>query len=199
MRINEKHNLSSHPLYSVWTDMKKRCYNKKAKSYPSYGKKGVVVCDLWVNSFKSFYDWALSNGWKEGLEIDKDTKGNGMVYSPDTCSIVTRKENMNCRTTSQNIEYNGESNTLSEWQDITGIEQGVLRDRIFRYKWSVERALTTPTIVDRKKKILCVNSGEVFDSAYEAAEEKNLLRTSIVSVLTGRRLSTGGLSFKYLN
>lgn len=199
MKKNEKHCLSKHPLYSVWTDMKKRCCNEKAKSYPTYGGRGVVVCELWINSFKSFYNWCMGNGWKPGLEIDKDIKGNGLLYSPETCIVVTRKQNTNCRVSSQKIEHDGNIKTLSEWQDITGIEQGVLWDRIFRYKWNVEKALTTPVIIDRKKKILCVNTGEIFSSATEASKNKNLLRTSIVSVLSGRRLSTGGLSFQYYN
>lgn len=195
----ERHGLSTHPLHGVWTSMMQRCYYPAAKSYKDYGAVGVVVCDEWKNNFKCFYDWAVSNGWKKGLEIDKDIKGSRKLYSPENCLIVTRKENMNARKSNNRVEYNGQTKTLSEWQDITGIEQGVLWDRIFRYKWSLQRALTTNIITDRKKRIICVNTGEIFSSAKEAAEIKNLLRTSIVSVLSGRRLSTGGLSFKYHN
>src|SRR5690606_20715304 len=33
--------------YNIWCDIIKRCYNKKHKSYKSYGGKGVAVCDRW--------------------------------------------------------------------------------------------------------------------------------------------------------
>ena len=40
--------------------------------------------------------------------------------------------------------YKGEVHTLLEWEAITGISKIVLADRIFKYKWTAEMALTTP-------------------------------------------------------
>lgn len=82
-----------HPLYVIWMSMRMRCYNKNEKSYKDYGGRGVVICEEWLNSFQSFFDWAISNGWKKGLFIDKDIKSDSKIYSPETCSIVTRAEN----------------------------------------------------------------------------------------------------------
>lgn len=89
----------NHPLYDVWKGMKARCKNKNHSSWDIYGGKGVQVCELWDNSFKSFYDWCIENGWKEGLQIDKDIIPNEMgipalLYSPEYCKIVSRKENV---------------------------------------------------------------------------------------------------------
>jgi hypothetical protein len=198
MRKNIKHGLSFHPLYVVWSNIKARCYYKKAKSYSDYGQKGVTMCSEWKNNFKSFYDWCIENGWSKGLEIDKDIKGTGLLYSPEMCLIVTRKENVNNKSNKLQIEFNGETKNLSEWQDRTGIEQGILWDRIFRYKWSAEKALTEP-IIDKRKSIICVETGEVFKSISQAAIEKNANRTNIFKVLSGERHTTGGFSFKYLN
>ncbi len=82
-----------HPLYDVWKGMKARCNNKNHSSYKRYGGRGVKVCEEWSKDFISFYEWALANGFRYGLHIDKDLKGNGMLYSPDTCQWVTPKEN----------------------------------------------------------------------------------------------------------
>lgn len=87
-RLKGTHNLTNHPLYSVWEGIKKRCYNQNNKSYPNYGGKGVIVCEDWLKNFKAFYDWAIVNGYKKGLEIDKDKLApskTGNLYCPEYC------------------------------------------------------------------------------------------------------------------
>jgi len=90
-----KHGLTKHKLFIVWTNMKKRCYKPNTTGYQHYGDRGIRVCIRWKGSFKSFYNWAMANGWQEGLEIDrKDNDGN---YHPDNCRFVTRAVNNNNR------------------------------------------------------------------------------------------------------
>ena len=88
-----KHNMSAHPLYSVWDGIKSRCYNKNHTGYSYYGGRGVEMCDEWRKDFKAFYEWAIDNGWRRGLQVDKDIKGTGLMYSPNDCLIVTPKQN----------------------------------------------------------------------------------------------------------
>jgi hypothetical protein len=85
-----KHGYRYYPLYQVWVNMKKRCYNKDNKQYKDYGGRGIIVCDEWMNP-KIFIEWCLANGWEKGLQIDRrDNDGN---YDPDNCRFVTPKEN----------------------------------------------------------------------------------------------------------
>ena len=78
-------------LYRVWSNMKSRCYNTKVRSYADYGLKGIMVCDEWLNSFTSFRNWALSNGYKEDLTIDRiDPNGN---YCPENCRWLSAHDN----------------------------------------------------------------------------------------------------------
>lgn len=86
-----KHGLRNHPLFMVWQDMKRRCYNKKYKSYSDYGGRGIKVCDEWLNNFKTFYDFCITNGWKKGLCIDREN--NNGDYNPNNCRFVRHKEN----------------------------------------------------------------------------------------------------------
>lgn len=72
--------------------MRQRCENKNIKCYRNYGARGVTVCKEW-GDFSIFYDWAMSNGWEQGLHVDKDKIGNGLLYSPETCCIITQAEN----------------------------------------------------------------------------------------------------------
>jgi group I intron endonuclease len=46
--------------------------------------------------------------------------------------------------------------------------------------------------------IVCLNTGVVYNSMKDAAEELNLTIPNIIQVLKGRRLETKGYSFKYL-
>jgi hypothetical protein len=81
-------------LYSVWKSMKKRCENKKSKSYKWYGAKGVSVCNEW-HDYSVFKKWAFANGYKEDAArgectIDRiDPYGN---YEPLNCRWVTMAE-----------------------------------------------------------------------------------------------------------
>lgn len=93
------HGLCNTPIYNTWRGMLSRCYNPKATGFKNYGDKGVTVCSEWRNNFESFKDWALANGWKEGLQIDKDKLcyEQGIfpkVYSPTTCLWVTPEDNL---------------------------------------------------------------------------------------------------------
>ena len=86
-----KHRLSKHPLFHLWSGIHARCYSPKATRYSSYGGKGIIVCEDWLNAFLPFYDWACTHGWKPGLTIDrKDNNGN---YTPSNCRFITRAEN----------------------------------------------------------------------------------------------------------
>ena len=133
------HGLSNHRLYAKWNDVKNRCYNKKVSSYKIYGGRGVVMCDEWRNDFKCFYNWCIENGWEEGMQIDKDIKGDGLLYSPGTCCFVTPKKNCNNRRSNRYIEYNGVVKTLMEWSEHFGVNPGTLFGRLSR-GWSLDKA-----------------------------------------------------------
>lgn len=106
IKINIKHGGKYTKLYSVHHSMKQRCSNINAKAYKDYGGRGITVCDEWLDKdtgFINFRDWALNNGYQEGLEIDRiDNNGN---YNSDNCRFVTAQENtQNRRTTKLNKE-----------------------------------------------------------------------------------------------
>lgn len=101
-KTNIKHNKSYSKLYKVWQGMKTRCYNKNFIYYCNYGGRGITICKEWLNDFEIFYKWAISNGYKEGLTIDRiNNDGN---YEPNNCRWITRAEqNRNQRKTKNRV------------------------------------------------------------------------------------------------
>ena len=88
-----KHGMNRTKIYSVYANIKYRCYNSNHHEFRNYGGKGIIVCDEWLgdNGFSNFYEWALKNGYKEGLTIDRiNSEGN---YEPNNCQWITRSEN----------------------------------------------------------------------------------------------------------
>jgi len=85
-----KHGLHRSKIYKVWTSLKQRCHNPNASFFNRYGGRGITYCEDW-DQFQPFYDWAMENGYQEGLTIDRiNNDGN---YEPSNCRWVTHQEN----------------------------------------------------------------------------------------------------------
>ncbi len=126
----KKHGLTKHPLYHVWGSMKRRCYNKKDRAYKWYGAKGIGICDEWLNDFKCFYNWAISNGWAKGLSIDREK--NELGYSPENCRFITMAKQQANRTYNYHIEYNGQIKTLADWCKELNLSYSLMNNRMWR-------------------------------------------------------------------
>lgn len=137
---NKRHGLCSHPLYSTWSGMKERCNNKNSENYKWYGAIGVTVCKEW-NDFKTFYDWSINNGWKKGLDLDKDILGDGKLYSPDTCCYVTHIRNSWAKKGAIKVLFRGEMALLSELCIANNVPYKKVHERIFGRGWSVEDSI----------------------------------------------------------
>ena len=95
--VHTTHGMHKTRLHSVWTNMLQRTGAVKGadeKKKRRYQDRGITVCDEWL-VFENFRDWALSHGYKEGLQIDRVDNDKG--YCPENCRWVTPKENVNNR------------------------------------------------------------------------------------------------------
>lgn len=138
-KVNTKHGKSNTKLHQVWRGIKDRCYNINAKNYKYYGGRGIQVCHEWLHNFQPFYDWAMNNGYKEGLTIDRmDVNGN---YSPDNCCWATTKQQQRNIRHNRNITINGVTHCMKDWCNILGLKYSTVSNRINQYNWSIERAL----------------------------------------------------------
>lgn len=122
-------------VYRLWSTIKKRCYFKNFDNYHRYGGRGIKVCEEWLNSSKAFCEWAMKNGYKKGLQIDrKDTDGD---YCPENCRFITPKENS--RNKSNNLRFAGKS--LAEICELYGVHYQKVRQRVSKNKWPLMKAL----------------------------------------------------------
>lgn len=126
-------------LYRIWGSMKRRCYNKNYKRYKDYGSRGIVVCQEWLEDFMSFYNWAMDNGYRDDLTIDRIDNNKG--YSPNNCRFATPKQQARNRRNNINFTINGETHCLSEWCKILGLSYNTVHARVTYLNWSIENAL----------------------------------------------------------
>ncbi len=135
-----KHGKSNTLIYNIWTSMKGRCLRKTSKDYPNYGGRGIKICDDWKNDFMTFYNWAISNGYKEGLTIERiNPDGN---YEPSNCIwLENEKQALNRRNTIL-IEFKGKKQSIRKWSEELKINYNTLRDYLAEGK-TIENILKT--------------------------------------------------------
>lgn len=96
--MNYKHGLYTTNVYKRWSGIKARCYNPDNINYRNYGGRGITMCDEWLHDPEAFCKWALANGYREDLSIDRiDPNGN---YEPSNCRWVDKRvQDLNRRNT----------------------------------------------------------------------------------------------------
>ena len=124
---NYKHGESKTRLHGVWKGIKDRCYNSNHVGYKNYGGRGITICPEWtdkLNGFINFRNWALNNGYAEGLQINRiNNNGN---YEPSNCNFITRvNNNRNQRKTKLSLEKANEIRGLYKTGNYTLKKLGI--------------------------------------------------------------------------
>lgn len=120
LTAGKKHYMSGTRIYSIWQNMKSRCYNVHDARYCLYGGRGITMCEEWKNGFEHFMKWANENGYSDTLTIDRiDNNGN---YEPENCRWTDAKTQCNNRSTNINIRIGNTTKTLSEWCEIFNVD-----------------------------------------------------------------------------
>ncbi len=131
-------------LRLLFYSIERRCYSKAHSSYKYYGAKGIKIHSEWLEDTKKFTKWALANGYKVGLEIDRiNSDGN---YEPDNCRFISHKDN--------SANRNKQSNNTSGFIGVSFLK------RNYRYVAYIK--------IDGKRKHL-----GTFDTAEEGAIVRN--------------------------
>ena len=140
-KTNKKHGMRYSRIYNIWCGIKDRCENSNYHNYNDYGGRGIKICEDWRRDFVKFYEWAVKNGYKSDLTIDRiNVNGD---YCPENCRWVSMKVQENNKRNNRVLTYKGRSQTITQWSEEIGINRETLYGRI-RRGWDVEKTLTTP-------------------------------------------------------
>lgn len=125
-------------LYRIYHNMRNRCHYKKHDRYKNYGGRGIKVCDEWLNSYKSFENWALTHGYNDNLTIDRiDANGN---YEPNNCKWSTKKQQSRNTTKNVYLTYNNETMIIKDWATKLNTNYATILSRYHR-GWAVKECL----------------------------------------------------------
>lgn len=199
----KKHGMAGKRIYVEWNSMKSRCFNKNNKSYTRYGGRGITVCDEWLgeHGFENFYEWAVNNGYRDNLTIErKNVNGD---YCPENCCWIPANEQAkNRRQTLRIKDENGNERYAMDIAKENGIPMNVVIARKSK-GWDLEKALNTPLIEQTLKKqvtqidLLTGDEIHVYKSIGEASRETGVERSSISRCCSGERNKAGGYVWKY--
>lgn len=159
-KANIKHGQSKDRLYATWSTMRYRCNNSNADQWRFYGGRGIKVCEEWNdkgNGYLTFKEWALANGYKPNLTIDRiDSNGN---YEPSNCQWATDKEQARNRGNTVIVEVNNKTYySLSALAEETGIPREILQ---YRLRNGVTNDLLIYPGKTRIPKMLAIQNGEI--------------------------------------
>lgn len=126
--------------------MRYRCSAATSPDFPRYGGRGITVDPRW-DDFEVF----LENMGKRPNGATLDRIDNEGPYSPENCRWATGREQQRNRRQNRRITIDGETLTLIEWCERTGIGYSTARERIGR-GWSPKRTFTEPIHVEKRSR-----------------------------------------------
>ena len=113
-------------LYAIFNSMMRRTgqFSEPEQDW-EYKSKGTTICKEWLDDRTTFFDWALANGYKDDLTIDRiDNDGN---YEPSNCRWTTKSvQSRNTRVlrSTNTSGYRGVSKTQDKTRFRTRIRVG---------------------------------------------------------------------------
>ncbi len=128
-------------LYNSFVNMHRRCNSETRMEYQNYGARGIKICAEWLHNFEAFRAWALANGFRKGVTIDR-IDGN-LGYFPANCRWATPREQTYNTKSVHKLTVNGVTKLLPIWAQELGVTPTLLRSRR-REGWTDEQIVLTP-------------------------------------------------------
>lgn len=135
------HGRSHSKVWNVWTHLRARCTNEKAKDYPRYGGRGITFDPSWESFEKFFEDVGLPPSERHTL----DRRENSGNYEPGNVRWATYTEQNRNRRDNVRFMVGEKSQTLREWAEEFGINRSTLTSRIYQGRLTMAEALGKPT------------------------------------------------------
>tara|TARA_R110000765_G_scaffold376076_2_gene466781 strand:+ start:1523 stop:2149 length:627 start_codon:yes stop_codon:yes gene_type:complete len=130
-------------LFNAWCAMKGRCYNKNNQDYKTYGARGITVYEGWIDNFSDFSTYVNKELGERPNKYSLDRIDNNKGYEPNNLKWSSPTEQVRNRSCSRVLAFKGETLSLKEWSERTGIQRRTIHARIYQLNWTVEKTLTT--------------------------------------------------------
>ena len=124
-------------LRNAYTNMKFRCYDPRGKCYYRYGGRGIEVDSAWLTSYHVFREWALANGFKDGLTLDRIDNNKG--YSPENCRFITQAEQSRNRCNTILVQDEGQIMCLKDWAKKHDLNYINVWKKYRLHGWTIEK------------------------------------------------------------
>ena len=128
------------PTYHSWYDARRRCTDPRRPEYRDYGGRGIVMCESWAKSFQAF----LADVGECPPNHTIERINNNGNYEPGNVHWRPRSDQARNRRITRTLTFNGQTLSIAEWAEKTGLPFRTLKARIDKYGWDVDKALTTP-------------------------------------------------------
>lgn len=139
-KANTRHGKTHTREYETWHHIRQRCHGTSGESDRHYHDRGIQVCERW-DVFENFLE-DMGPRPSPRHQIDRiDVNGD---YCPENCRWVLPKEQQRNRRNNVLITYQGKTQCIAAWAEEMGFTTLLLWQRLQKYRWSVEKALTTP-------------------------------------------------------
>ncbi len=111
--------------------MIQRCTNPNVERYPSYGGRGIKICERWLNSFENFFE---DMGERPSKDHSIDRIENDGDYNKDNCRWGTEEMQVRNKSTNRWLEYNGEKMILEDWARKWSVGSPAILGHFYRGK-----------------------------------------------------------------
>jgi len=130
------------PEYRAWESLQRRCYVKSDSAYKYYGKRGIRVFSKWRGN-GGFQRFLAHIGPKPSHRHSIDRIDGEKGYEPGNvrwADRVTQSQNRSCV---KKLKFYGETKTIREWSEISGIPTSTIRRRLLS-NWPEKQAVWAP-------------------------------------------------------
>jgi len=124
--------------YMSWSSMMSRCKNTNSHAYPSYGGRGITVCQRWAS-----FNYFLEDMGERPPGTTLDRKDNDQGYTKENCRWEDQKTQSRNTRSNRLVSYGGVAKPISWWSEAMGWPHHVIASRL-RAGWSDLKSLTTP-------------------------------------------------------